>query len=688
MKLKIIYFVLVCLCLCFEGYSQHHSGIFYSTLFAKEGIYLRNNDFGNNARYLFFQDVNGDGMYDGIACVSSKSGGVVQVALSDGTMLTPSSVWADLNVSDFWKVYMGDINGDKCSDLVCVDLRTSSTWVMLSDGRKFESPVLYGTLNNLNRAKFVEFEDVNGDGKDDVLWGVDVNDKLSWTVAYSLNGNFVVASALEETKNYNKILVNDLNRDGCAELVGICQSDIDILTIKDNKISFMQSSENKFDVNRDEFYLFDIDSDQYLDLIVWEASKKCDWFVKYSLGSEERNFEKWINCHLPGKSKNGVNFPDYAFCGSLNGIGGTAIVVSEGRWTGVQFTSKGVVELPDYLDKYVAGGNNYVPVGGTYDPGDSIVNDKQIRMIHDAGFTYITLDITNGEHHWVDWRAKALMDRVRIWNEQLKPGQHKMFVNVALGMTREKKDFESFIHKFASECQRAWDEFYLPYKDIYYHLNGKPLFIHMIDGKGWEMVKKLEGYKGNRKYIDQLTNRWMDGTQSGTKGRPNAYGWIVPGNDGNEYHHEMMPVMPGFWNGITFWSRNEGMQYKLQWLRVLKYKPSSVWVNSFNETWEHTSVEPSRIISRNATAHIGLKPWTDHYGNLYDNYYWDMTIQYNQLYMNNVLFEGSYFQEEGSDIIYKVTKKGFIPQTGNPVMKPVLLFLKGFREDFDGQILN
>lgn len=688
MKLKIYILLLIGLCFSTQVLSQRNSGIFYSTLFAKEGIYLRNACFGNNADYLFFEDVNGDGMYDGVACLPSDNGGIVQVSLSDGTLMMTPGKWADLDISDFWKVYMGDINGDKCSDLICVDIRTSGVWIMLSERNKFKTPELYGSLWGISQAEFVKSADINNDGKDDILWGNRKDGKLNLYVSCSLGDSFSKISRYESPKLYNDVMLGDVNNDGLSEFIGISYDIIDVLSVKDEQLTVIQSIANTFNAEKDRYYLFDIDGDKFSDLIVWECSKNSDWYVNYSLKSEDSKFEKWINCHLSGKNKNVVNYPDCAFCGTIDGTNGIAVVVSRGRWTGVQYSSRGVVERPEYLDNYVSSGNDYVPVGGTYDPGNPLVVDRQIKMIHDAGFTYITMDITNGVHHWVDWRAKVVMDRVRVWNEQLKPGQHKMFVNVALGTTRGKKDFESFVNKFSDECKRAWEEFYIPYKDVYYKLNGKPLFIHMIDGVGWDMVKKLDSYKGNRKYIDRLTNRWMDGTQGGTKGKPNSYGWIVPGNDGNEYHNEMMPVMPGFWNGITFWGRNDGIQYKNQWLRVLKHGPESVWVNSFNETWEHTSVEPARLVFGNSSAHIGLRPWTDAYGNLYDNYYWDLTILYNRLYMDNVLFEGTYFQEEGSDVIYRVVSGGFKSCEGFPVMKPILLLPNGFREKFDGIIVN
>ena len=45
------YLFLLLFLFCINAYSQKNSGIFYSTLFTKEGVYLRNDDFGNNADY-------------------------------------------------------------------------------------------------------------------------------------------------------------------------------------------------------------------------------------------------------------------------------------------------------------------------------------------------------------------------------------------------------------------------------------------------------------------------------------------------------------------------------------------------------------------------------------------------------------------------------------------------------------
>ena len=104
------YLFLLLFLFCINAYSQKNSGIFYSTLFTKEGVYLRNDDFGNNADYVFFCDVNGDALDDGVAYYPSQKSGNLSVALSDGVKLITPTKWADLNLSDFWKMFLGDIN--------------------------------------------------------------------------------------------------------------------------------------------------------------------------------------------------------------------------------------------------------------------------------------------------------------------------------------------------------------------------------------------------------------------------------------------------------------------------------------------------------------------------------------------------------------------------------------------------
>lgn len=67
-----------------------------------------------------------------------------------------------------------------------------------------------------------------------------------------------------------------------------------------------------------------------------------------------------------------------------------------------------------------------------------------------------------------------------------------------------------------------------------------------------------------------------------------------------------------------------------------------------------------------------------------------MTRQYNNLFMDNVLYRDSYFEESGDPdkSIYKVTDNGFIKQKSQPVMSPVLLLPENFHNNFKGQIIK
>jgi hypothetical protein len=365
-----------------------------------------------------------------------------------------------------------------------------------------------------------------------------------------------------------------------------------------------------------------------------------------------------------------------------------------GRWFAVNNPQRGRTFDMTAENTYVAWRCSYLPQipghEGTYDSGEAAVNDVQIQMLHDAGFTYVTMDITNGQHHWVDSRAKAFIERLRHWNRNLKPGQHEIYVNIALGRTRDVGPEDAFFEKLNLECKRAWEEYYLPYKDVYYHLHGKPLVIHMISNglkEGW--YRNIDSWSGDRTYIDRMTNRWMTGWGGCTSERANFYGWDVREKFGNPIHPEMMPVMPGFWNGGNFVHRENGEFYRSQWMRVIKHLPESVWVNSLNETWEHTSVEPAYMFNPRE-PHKGITLWTDLHGDRMDDFYWVMTRQYMKLYMDNTLHEGTYFQEHsdgGPRPIYKVTADGFVVQQAPPHKAPVLLLPEGFRESFSGKIL-
>jgi len=675
--------------------SEKNAGIFYSTLYAKEGVYLRGLGIGDRADHFFLADVNGDEKDDAIAIhLSGPQPGLVEVALSNGITLMDPSKAAIFQAPPHWIPLMGDVNGDQKADLVYVNpAGVNRVWTCLSEGTTFGTPVATKINGQIQSAVNTFLSDMNADGMADLLFGTATEEgELEWFFAPSSGKQFSEPVTMGFTPFSQKLMVGDVTEETMPDLViyNEAEGEWQLFSSVKAKMKKVKSFATVaiVDAHLHETFLYDVDGDNRDDLVWWEKENRCNWRVSYSTGSEFEPAVRWIGNHLARVTKNNVPPPEVGMVGSMDGKNSMAMVVSRGKWLGIEFTEKGETENPVILDTYEAWGADYIPVEGTYDSGDPDVHDRQIRMIHDAGFTYITLDITNGYNNWVDNRARGLMDRMSIWNENLQPGQHKMFANISLGMTRSIEDLDAFMKKLNLECKRTWEEFYLPYKDLYYLLDNKPMVIHMIN-TGWNFIHRIESWEGEKTYIGKVTSRWMGGTQPGTLGKPNTYGWIVPGVYGNEVHPEMMPVMPGFWNGLTLHERKNGEQYRTQWLKVLEHDPASVWVNSFNETWEHTSVEPSRLMVDQFSAHPAINQvWQDHYGNRYDHYYWDMTIQYTRLFMDNVLIAGTYVQEKSSPVIYKVTEEGFVKQAAHPVMAPVLLVPEGFTGSFTGKLIK
>ncbi len=551
--------------------------------------------------------------------------------------------------------FLQDINGDGRDDAVAFfgeRVKNDQWWTALSNGETFGQPQRCAPLDD----RFVEEVrmkgDCNGDGESDTI--TFARDTGTWTVALAGQDGFGEATIWRED----------------------------------------------FGVDADFGFACDVDQDGRADI---GYCKDTDWYVSYSDGREFSSYRhRWIaglgDRGTVDRGRNKQNPPPVVawLTGSIDGQNGCACIVDTwGRWFAVSNPQKHKTFNLTEQNTYVAWRCSYRPQipghEGTYDSGDPAVHDVQIQMLHDAGFTFVTMDITNGHNAWVDDRAKNFFESVRRWNANLEVGQHKIYVNIALGRTRGVEGERAFFEKLNQEGQRAWKEFCLPYKDVYYTLHGKPLVIHMIsNGLRDGYYAKVDEWNGNREYIDKVTCRWMTGWGGCTEERANFYGWDVRDKFGNPYHPEMMPVMPGFWNGGNFVDREGGDFYRSQWMRVIDLQPESVWVNSLNETWEHTSIEPSYMFNHRE-PHPGITTWTDLHGDRMDGFYWSMTRQYMKLFMENVLHEETFFQEHVDDSergpVFKVTRTGFVEQDAPPRQSPVLLLPKGFRDHFDGKIL-
>jgi hypothetical protein len=697
-------------------HAQKNAGIFYSTLYAKEGIYKRIGYFGDKADYLFLKDVNGDGMDDAVAVYSSAPGiepGSVFVALSDGKYFTEPRLALTYKCQLAY-VYplMGDVNGDGKNDLVYVDIYLQRLNVALAKGITFDETTEYRLNTSSGKINESYLADVNGDKNDDLVFYMPDNDfGGKWFACISTGHGFKAAELLLHIKELpsNQQFWGDTNDDGLSDLIAFsAEKKAWQVALSDGKklqepIVWLSGFKT---ANAPVFMIYDVDKDGKDDIVIWKKLHSeelfkiyhegkrgslqfgdCSWSVCYSDGKGFSAPEKFISNQLSPSYKGNVPLAEFGLIGSIDGEKSVSMVVSYGKWLGVDFPGRESIANPLLLDTWNVWGQDFIPDGGTYDTGNPEVNLKHIEMIKDAGFTYITMDITNGNAEWVNKRAKKFMESLKDWNSNLKEGGQKLFVNIALGKTREIQGVDAFFNKLNEECKIAWEEYYLPFKDIYYQLDGKPMLIHMIT-TGQDYVSQYDKWKGDRTYIDKFTNRWMSGDQQGAcEGRENYYGWIIPGN--NQYHKEMMPLMPQFKNQMTFYPSQGGELYRRLWLRVLKYQPESVWLNSWNDV-EYTGIEPAQMVLDQFVSHPKITAWADLYGNRMDDFPYIMTCQYMKLYMEGNLYEGTCFEEENNPdkTIYKATTRGFEKQSGLPVMAPVLLVPEGFTKNFNGSIVK
>lgn len=164
--------LLLCALLCAEYATAKGAGVFYSTLYAYDPDYrmTRLEGFGVGAEQKLFGDVNGDGRDDALATFYSLVEGLrVEVALSDGSdFVNPGTwlVWPDADGSE--KVLLGDVTGDGREDLVAFR-ESGGVWeVAVSNGSGFAAPATWSTGNGAG-SDFQFLADVDADGKADAM---------------------------------------------------------------------------------------------------------------------------------------------------------------------------------------------------------------------------------------------------------------------------------------------------------------------------------------------------------------------------------------------------------------------------------------------------------------------------------------------------------------------------------------
>ncbi|MBO9633659.1 MAG: VCBS repeat-containing protein, partial [Chitinophagaceae bacterium] len=662
-------------------------------LFAKNQPYLRLNGVGVGASNYFLKDVNGDGKDDAVAWFSN---GDWYVTPSNGTVFGVSKKYIGFTVASGTIPMMGDVNGDGKQDAICFNPADGKWQVALSVDTAFAAPVQWSIGNGVGSVdQFIA--DVNGDGYDDAVIYFHTGLPGYWYVGLS-NGSSGFGGFSAWITGFgnssNQRMLADMNGDRKADAVHYTKSTGNWSVALSGGSSFGTASSWKtgFGVNAERGFAYDVDRDGKADLAYYDGG---EWWSSYSTGTGIGTYNhRWVINNRPATSKGNLAAPVAKLLGSMSGSITEACVVSNnGEWLCLGNNNKGATADAVAVDTWTVWGNDYTPQlpghAGTYDSGDSTINDIQLQLIHDAGFTYIMFDITNGVNPWVDDRSKQFVQRIKKWNSSLTSGKHKMYFCVAMGNSRAATTTDAAMTIIESESQRAWDEFYQMDSGAYYKLNGKPLLVHFVETPAKSNL--IVNYTGSVPHpnYNKFTIRWMYNAIYNDTIYRNAYGWPIYDQFGNPAGNEVMDVMPGFWNGANGSARAQGQLYRSQWVRVLQNDPASVWLNSFNESWEHTAVEPSWLKPGTTMDNPSMdSTWTDYQGVRMDDFYWVMTKQYNRLYMYNQLFNGSYIQEYGHDEVYKVNGCSFQYQGSMPSQAPVLLVPDGFRSSFSGVVID
>jgi IPT/TIG domain/FG-GAP-like repeat len=167
-------------------------------------------------------DVNGDGKADLIGVNNSSTDHSTWVMLSSGSSFGTPVQWSSLPFAGTVTTRVGDVNHDSRADLIGINYGggDNSTWVMLSTGTGFSAPALWSSQPFFGSV-LTSVADVNGDGRTDT---VAVNGSTSYaslanTAGTAFGSVFQMSSvAFQGTLTTT---LGDVTGDGKADLVGI-----------------------------------------------------------------------------------------------------------------------------------------------------------------------------------------------------------------------------------------------------------------------------------------------------------------------------------------------------------------------------------------------------------------------------------------------------------------------------------
>ncbi|MCD9021690.1 FG-GAP-like repeat-containing protein [Cohnella silvisoli] len=617
-------------------------GIWYSTWYSKvsdvRGDWLTG--FGASSLNQFVGDVNGDGKAD---AVTFNSGGIWNVALSNGSGFNTPAQWVSGHGSGSQEQFLSDVNGDGKADAVVFfnsdvngDSLAGDWYISLSSGSGFLSYSLWKSGAGYNATRRL-LGDVDGDGKEDLIAFFAADSGGKWAVALSNGSSFGTFNVWKTNFGgaSSNQFVADTNKDGKADAI-VYSSDGNWFNANSNGTAFgtVVAWTAGHGYGSAAQYAYDGNGDGYADAYVYFNADVVspDGKVGDLIGREYERSEKVV---WPGdivlnsgfgyqatKFMNGnVTGDPYGWKANVAFYAGT----NGGSWKVERYRQNDSVSTDTWLGFTPKPAINYRPLTlgsyQTYDSGNTAVIDEHLSTMAAAQIDWLLLDETNGLNNVsgaILNRAARLAGRLKNWNDN--PSNRDIRYAFAIGRAQWTQD-PLTIEK---EAGQVWDEFAnnASYggSNYYYELNGKPLLVVYIPAS---VQTAWHNYTGSKANTNHFTVRFASNAAAG------EYGWQLP-QTGAVDNDEVMNVMPGWDNHVGNLppvARNKGVYYsQLTWEKVLNrpVKPSIVLINSFNEFAEDTGVQ----ISDTSGLAASSEKWYNSDGVLDPALYWNMTKNY------------------------------------------------------------
>jgi hypothetical protein len=184
-------------------------------------------DFGERPGDIAVADLNQDGFVDVVAANAASEGMTIALGRGDGsfeptsTVLTPGFIFGAF-------VALGDLNSDGSPDIVVSGSRPDDVPIAVflnrGDGTFSDSQLLAPTLVSLGNIERVRLGDADGDGDTDIVTKQVLSDGAT-TIIHVIRGdgagNLETASSLFSPAPLDDFALQDMNRDGQLDLVGV-----------------------------------------------------------------------------------------------------------------------------------------------------------------------------------------------------------------------------------------------------------------------------------------------------------------------------------------------------------------------------------------------------------------------------------------------------------------------------------